>query len=182
MTHFFYTLELPVTIRYAVLCTALGSTLCVAAPGYAAREELTETKADARVDAIVNDFFGPNTYPKAEIISRNAKYAVHQKGHYVAGGKSYPEHEVRSATEEKIIGVIVSDMKDEARALVKQSPYLTDTGRDEIVKHVGKQTETELNNIFNDSGCKNGYAKFMGTRRSLREKARGMISVYSIIS
>ncbi len=164
------------TIRYALLCTALGSTLCVAAPGYAAREELTEAKADARVDTIVNDFFGPNTYPKAEIISRNAKYAVHQKGHYVAGGKSYPEHEVRAATEEKIIGVIVSDMKDEARSLVNNSP-LSSNLRDAIVTDVGDQTKAELNSIFSSySGHSDGYAKFLRGNRNMREKARSMIT------
>jgi hypothetical protein len=150
--------------------------VATAAPWYGAREQMTETQADARVDAIVNDFFGPNTYPKADVISRNAKYAVHKGGSYAAGGKAYTEQEVRSATEEKIIGVIVSDMKDEARALVNSSPLPSDY-RDTLVTHVGNQTKAELTQIFSSySGHSDGYAKFLSGNRALKDKARTMIA------
>lgn len=133
--------------------------------------KMDERTADARVDAKINDFFGANTYHKAEMIGKNAKHVLHsKKGTYVAGGKEYTEADVEAAVAEKVTGTLVSDVKEAARLLVNATGLSSDI-KDAIVIEIGKSAEAELGDIFNRGGY-NGYSTFLNGSRTVGEKVR----------
>ena len=157
-------------LRITLLSCALISVVNAGA-WTSSSNRMDERTADARVDAKINDFFGANTYRKAEMIGKNAKNDLHtKKGTYVAGGKVYTEADVDAAVAERVTGALVSDVKDEARLIV-DTTGLSSNIRDAIVIEAGESAKAELRDIFNRGGY-NGYSTFLNGSRTVGEKVR----------